>query len=291
MPGLKGTSLKIKKEPVDGSAAAAGGERGGVVTPVALKRRDGAPRASPFMENLRRKSVSLLTSPVRGLQSLRFRDKLRLIAPLRIWSMLGFMIVTILLLLWAVLFVLHRLQMQALPAVNASKHDHRLGIEWTKNGNVRTAALVLTTCLITTGVNGLVMWKIALRNAEARVAAVSLQVAKRAPSFIERRLPGVAKFLPDNYHEVALYLIQFVVVFQGLKVWRGWQSSPIHSVITKWEGSELNRVLRNRRLRRIQKGVSKELAELARKKRLAQQARQVATRGGGVVREILRFSR
>jgi methionine-rich copper-binding protein CopC len=60
----------------------------------------------------------------------------------------------------------------------------------------------------------------------------------------QRRFPIIAALMPDSYHEVFLYVLNFLMVLQGFKVWQNWKHSPASSMIRKWQASRVARMLK-----------------------------------------------
>ena len=80
---------------------------------------------------------------------------------------------------------------------------------------------------------------------------------------MQRRAPIIAAMMPDNYHEVFLYILNFLMVVQGFKVWQNWRHSPASAMIRKWQASRVARMLKKRELRRIQRRAARELTKAA----------------------------
>ena len=126
--------------------------------------------------------------------------------------------------------------------------------------------IILFVCFgaVTSGVNGFFMWRLAaLKQLQAKEAAAAAEaLLARAPStFLERRFPILNAILPGDPHEMILYILNFLMILQSVKVWQNWRHSPVAGAIRKWQSTRLNKMLRNRELRRIQRRAARELAK------------------------------
>lgn len=92
-------------------------------------------------------------------------------------------------------------------------------------------------------------------------------------------------------HEMILYALNFFMILQSVKVWQNWRHSPVAGAIRKWQSTRLNKMLRQRELRRIQRRAARELAKQSAPSGAAfatpSTARGLITRGGGFGSKVL----
>lgn len=216
------------------------------------------------------------------------RHSLRAIAPLRLWvTILLLVLLIISLLVWMV--IKEDMAISSLTNTLDTVNADAISSSSKKSGNGR---IIFFICFgaITSGVNGFFMWRMAaLKQIQAKQAAAAAEaLLARAPStFLERRFPILNAILPGDPHEMILYCLNFIMIVQSVKVWQNWRHSPVAGAIRKWQSTRLNKMIRTRELRRIQRRAARELAKTqaapAAATSTAAAAFALVTRGGAAV--------
>ncbi|GMH57765.1 hypothetical protein TrST_g2358 [Triparma strigata] len=253
---------------------------------------------------LKRKSITAwntLSSEIPKMPKKSFRSTLRSVAPLRFWVTLVVLVVLIIsLLLWMIVK-----EDQTIKTISRTLETVEQGgspASW-KRG-IKPVIVVVAFGVVSSGLNGYLMWRVALaKSLQAEAAAEAAVAAERlmkvVPTFMERNFPIIAAILPSNSHELVLYIINFLMICQGYNVWQNWRHSPVAGAIRRWQSTGLNKMLRKRELRRIARRAEKELAKGAKNGAEAAFAfmrggGQPITAGrrllGGVARRILRVT-
>ncbi|GMI13052.1 hypothetical protein TrLO_g3109 [Triparma laevis f. longispina] len=231
---------------------------------------------------LKRKSITAwntLSTEMSKAPKQTFRSTLRNIAPLRFWLTLVLLIALIIsLLLWMIIK-----EDQTIKTISKTLENVDSGSKTWKRG-IKPVIMVVAFGVISSGLNGYLMWRVAMaKSLQAEVAAEAAVAAERllkvAPTFMERNFPIISAILPSNSHEVVLYIINFLMICQGYNVWQNWRHSPVAGAIRRWQSTGLNKMLRKRELRRIARRAEKELARGA---KAGGEAAFAFVRGGGL---------
>ena len=165
----------------------------------------------------------------------KLRYKLRQIAPLRFWVTIALLVLILVL----VLLYVVRKEMKIYEMT-----VEMMGDGW-KNRDPKSSPPPLSK-------KSIVMRTIAT----IFISGATSYIVKLVLSIIREphRASWLTRMLPDKWrygvpkpnlrgHEVVLYALNFVLVYQSIKVWKNWDSSPVSAMIKQWNHSRLNRFI------------------------------------------------
>ena len=201
------------------------------------------------MYRLKRNSIAAWQSLVPT--KLPVRDQLRKIAPLRFWVSLLALLLIVVSLLIIIIVREDRLLSQTLTTMNTQK-------SWRKTLTSPAAVTSYVAVVITAG--NAYLLNTAMKTSSTRSAFLARELAVPPPTWMERQFPALAAISPSDRHEMVLYAINALMVYQGFSVWRNWKLSPARAAVVKWQQSWVSKMLRNRELRKIQVRAARELA-------------------------------
>ncbi|GMI58222.1 hypothetical protein TeGR_g2704 [Tetraparma gracilis] len=188
-----------------------------------------------------------------------FSQKLRAIAPVRLWVAL---LLLLLLFVVALVFIIVReekLLNRSLDTIRVIESE----VQQHNNIFASPVSLVGVFILAASGVNMVALSRASMGSRAAAVAEAVAVAAPKPTTWIGKRLPWLAAAKPGTGHEWVLYAINFFMLYQGITVWRGWQLSPARNFMVRFQQSSVNRFFHNRSLRQIQRAAAKELAASA----------------------------
>ncbi len=203
------------------------------------------------LDRLKRHSVVAWNNMVslhREKAKVPMRDRLRSVAPLRFWAALLIFVVFVFMLLVYIV-----VKEDKVIQATLDKLEERPG---TFRGVVKPILILTSTGIAITGINAY-MYQNVLKQQAAAAAAMAIEAPVPVMS---RRFPMLNAILPSDKHEFILYAINFFFLYKGLGAWTQWKHSPVRNAIQRWQKSGINRMLRNRELRRQQRLLAKQLA-------------------------------
>lgn len=182
-----------------------------------------------LFKQTKRSSEVLIQSIKSGkFQQMPLRHKLRLIAPLRIWFLIGLLIIVIVAILIYVMRKHVKLYEQSYSLINSERRQPQ-----TKN---KTAVVVSTLAtIILTGMTS----RLTL-TAINKLIEKSPATKRFLPKIFDKILPKSANI---DGHEIVLYAMNFIMIYQSVRIWRNWQTSPLSAAIARWNNSKINRIL------------------------------------------------